>query len=83
MLAAFGLVYYLNSDFYRNLFDFTATANLTSNQVFMEKIPYFVFLPFTIVLVLLCIIKSSRIPIGWSATADPAGSTSSICLAIL
>jgi len=64
MLAAFGLVYYLNPDFYRNLFDFTATADLTSNQVFMEKIPYFVFLPFTLVMVALCLVKRlSLIPV--------------------
>lgn len=64
MLAVFGLVYYLNPDFYKNLFDFTATADLTSNQVFMEKIPYFVFLPFTLLLVVLCIVKRlSLIPV--------------------
>lgn len=64
MLAAFGLVYYLNPDFYRNLFDFTPTADLTSNQVFMEKIPYFVFLPFSLLLVVLCIVKRlSLIPV--------------------
>ena len=64
MIAVFGLVYYLNPDFYRNLFDFTATADLTSNQVFMEKIPYFVFLPFTLLLVVLCIVKRlSLIPV--------------------
>ncbi|PYS87728.1 MAG: amino acid transporter [Acidobacteria bacterium] len=64
MIAAFGLVYYLNPDFYRNLFDFTATADLTSNQVFMEKIPYFVFLPFSLLLVALCIVKRlSLIPV--------------------
>ena len=64
MLGAFGVVYYLNPAFYRNIFDFTATADLTSNQVFMEKIPYFVFLPFSMLMIVLCVWKRlSLIPV--------------------
>ena len=57
MAGAFGLVYYLNPDFYKNLFDFTATADKTSYAIFTEKIPYLVFLPFSLVMIILCFVK--------------------------
>ncbi len=57
MLGAFWLVYYLNPSFYTNLFDFAATADKSSFQVFTEKIPYLVFLPFTIAMIVLCVVK--------------------------
>ena len=64
MIGAFGLVYYLNPDFYKNLFDFTATADKTSYAIFTEKIPYLVFLPFSLVMVILCVVKRlSLIPV--------------------
>ena len=64
MVGVFVLVYYLNPDFYANLFDFTATADKTSYQIVTEKIPYFVFLPFSLVMIVLCIVKRlSLIPV--------------------
>ncbi|MGI8811204.1 MAG: amino acid permease [Pyrinomonadaceae bacterium] len=64
LAAAFVVVFYLNPAFFENLFNFAATADHTSYQVFTEKIPYFVFLPFTLVMIVLCIIKRlSLIPV--------------------
>jgi len=42
----------------------TPTADMTSTRVFLEKIPYFVFIPFTLVMIILCIWKRlSLIPV--------------------
>jgi basic amino acid/polyamine antiporter, APA family len=57
MIGAFGLVYYLNPAFFTNLLDFSATADKTSYQVITEKIPYLVFLPFSLLMAILCIAK--------------------------
>src|SRR5207244_892980 len=62
--GAFGVAYYLVPEFYSGLVDFTPTADMTSTRVFLEKIPYFVFIPFTLVMIILCIWKRlSLIPV--------------------
>jgi amino acid transporter len=64
LIGAFVLANYLNPDFFKDLFDMTATADRTSLQVFTEKIPYLVFLPFTVFMILACIWKRlSLIPV--------------------
>ena len=64
LIGAFVAVYFLNPEFYQHLFDLTATADKTSYQVVTEKIPYFVFLPFTLLMIILCIVKRlSLIPV--------------------
>jgi amino acid transporter len=64
LLGAFVAVYFINPDFYTRLFDFTATADKTSYEVITAKIPYLVFLPFTLVMIILCIVKRlSLIPV--------------------
>jgi basic amino acid/polyamine antiporter, APA family len=64
LVGAFTAAYYLNPEFFTNLFDFSATADRTVYQAFTEKIPYFVFIPFTLVIVILCIVKRlSLIPV--------------------
>ncbi|MEP6947248.1 MAG: amino acid permease [Acidobacteriota bacterium] len=57
MIAAFGVVYYVNPDFYMNLLNFTPAADKTSFHVITEKIPYFVFLPFSLLMIVLCVVK--------------------------
>ena len=57
MIGTLALVYYLNPAFYTNLIDFSASADKTSYQVITEKIPYLVFLPFSLLMVILCIVK--------------------------
>jgi hypothetical protein len=64
LIGAFVAVYYLAPEFYTGLFDFTPTADMTSTRVFLEKIPYFVFIPFTFVMMILCVVKRlSLIPV--------------------
>ena len=64
LIGAFVAAYYLVPEFYSGLFDYTPTADMTSTRVFLEKIPYYVFLPFTLVMILLCIWKRlSLIPV--------------------
>jgi APA family basic amino acid/polyamine antiporter len=64
LLGAFVAVYFLAPEFYTGLFDFTPTADMTSTRVFLEKVPYFVFLPFTLLMIILCIVKRlSLIPV--------------------
>src|SRR2546423_5920348 len=46
LIGAFVAAYLIVPEFYTGLFDFTATADMTSRRVFLEKLPYFVFLPF-------------------------------------
>src|SRR4029079_6511253 len=55
LIGAFVFVYFLVPEFYTGLFDFTPTADMTSTRVFLEKVPYFVFIPFTLVMIVLCI----------------------------
>jgi len=57
MIGAFVAVYFLAPEFYTGLFDFTPTADMTATRVFLEKIPYFVFIPFTVLMILLSIVK--------------------------
>jgi len=57
LIGAFVAVYFLVPEFYTGLFDFTPTADMTSTRVFLEKVPYFVFIPFTLVMIVLCIWK--------------------------
>jgi APA family basic amino acid/polyamine antiporter len=64
LIGAFVAVYFLAPEFYTGLFDFTPTADMTSTRVFLEKVPYFVFIPFTLVMMILCIVKRlSLIPV--------------------
>lgn len=64
LIGAFVAVYYLAPEFYTGLFDFTPTADMTSTRVFLEKVPYFVFIPFTLVMIILCVVKRlSLIPV--------------------
>src|SRR5437762_3412747 len=52
LIGAFVLANYLNPDFFKNQFALSATADKTSFQVFSDKIPYLVFLPFTVFMIL-------------------------------
>src|SRR4051812_4412092 len=64
LIGAFVAVWFLVPEFYTGLFDFTPTADLTPTRVFLEKVPYFVFIPFTLVMIILCIWKRlSLIPV--------------------
>ena len=64
LIACFVAVWFLAPEFYTGLFDFTPTADMTSFRVFLEKVPYFIFLPFTLVMIILCIWKRlSLIPV--------------------
>lgn len=64
LIGAFIAVYFLAPEFYTGLFDFTPTADMTSTRVFLEKVPYFVFIPFTLLMIILCIWKRlSLIPV--------------------
>jgi APA family basic amino acid/polyamine antiporter len=64
LIGCFVAVYFLAPEFYAGLFDFTATKDMTSTRLFLEKVPYFVFLPFTLVMMILCIWKRlSLIPV--------------------
>ncbi|MBV9217710.1 MAG: amino acid permease [Acidobacteria bacterium] len=64
LIGAFAAAYYLVPEFFTGLFDFTPTADMTSTRVFLEKVPYFVFIPFTFVMIILCIWKRlSLIPV--------------------
>jgi hypothetical protein len=64
LIGAFVAAYYVVPEFYTGLFDFTATTDMSSFRVFLEKVPYFVFIPFTLVMIILCIWKRlSLIPV--------------------
>ena len=64
LLIGFGLVFYFNREGLTGILDFTATADKTSFANFTEKIPYLVFVPFTVVMTILCIVKRlSLIPV--------------------
>ena len=64
LIGAFGAAYYLNPEFFQDLFNFGATTDKSAFQAVTEKIPYFVFIPFTLVVIALCIIKRlSLIPV--------------------
>jgi APA family basic amino acid/polyamine antiporter len=64
ILAAFGVAYYVVPEFFTDLFNFSATADKSSWEVFSGKIPYLVFIPFSLLMVLLCIWKRlSLIPV--------------------
>lgn len=63
-LIMFGLVYTYNREGIMGIFDFTATTDKTSFAIFTEKIPYLVFLPFTVLATIFCIVKRfSLIPV--------------------
>jgi APA family basic amino acid/polyamine antiporter len=64
LIGAFVAVWFLVPEFYTGLFDFTPTADMTWTRVFLEKIPYFVFIPFTLLMMTLCVVKRlSLIPV--------------------
>ena len=64
LLIGFWLVYKYNAEGLTNLLNFTATEDKTSFAVFTEKIPYLVFVPFSILMAALCVIKRlSLIPV--------------------
>ena len=56
-LIVFGLVFTCNREGVMGIFDFSPTADHTSFSVFTEKIPYLVFLPFSIGMVIFCFVK--------------------------
>jgi amino acid transporter len=64
LVAGFALVWYFNREGLAAILDFTATADKTSLGAFAEKIPYLVFVPFTLAMTILCVIKRlSLIPV--------------------
>lgn len=64
LIGAFVAAYFVVPEFYTGLFDFTPTADMTSTRVFLEKLPYFVFIPFSLVMIILCMWKRlSLIPV--------------------
>lgn len=64
LIGALVAAFYLNPEFFQDLFNFGATTDKTAFQAVTEKIPYFVFIPFTLVIMALCIIKRlSLIPV--------------------
>ena len=64
IIAAFATAYYLVPEFYTDLFNFSATADKSSWEIFSGKIPYLVFVPFSAVMIVLCIWKRlSLIPV--------------------
>ncbi len=56
-LILFGVIYTYNYDGISNLFNFAATADKSMYTNITEKIPYLVFVPFSVGMTLLCIIK--------------------------
>jgi len=64
LIGCFVAAWFVVPEFYTGLVDFTPTADMTATRVFLEKIPYFVFIPFTLVMIILCIWKRlSLIPV--------------------
>lgn len=64
LVLGFWLVYKYNAEGLSNLLNFAATEDKTSLAVFTEKIPYLVFVPFAILMTILCLIKRlSLIPV--------------------
>jgi len=64
LIAAFAFAYYVSPEFFKDLLSFEAAGDKTAYQVITEKIPYFVFIPFTLVMIVLCIVKRlSLIPV--------------------
>jgi amino acid transporter len=64
ILAAFGVAYYVVPEFFTDLLNFAPTTDKTSWEIFSSKIPYFVFIPFSVVMIVLCVWKRlSLIPV--------------------
>ena len=64
LVGVFVAAYYVVPEFYTGLFDLTPTADMTSTRVFLEKLPYYVFILFTIIMIVLCFWKRlSLIPV--------------------
>jgi basic amino acid/polyamine antiporter, APA family len=64
LLGAFGVAYYLVPEFFTGLLDFAPTPDQTSYEVITSKIPYLVFIPFSLLMIVLCIWKRlSLIPV--------------------
>jgi amino acid transporter len=64
ILAAFGVAYYVVPEFFTDLLNFAPTADKTSWEIFSGKIPYLVFIPFSAVMIILCVWKRlSLIPV--------------------
>jgi basic amino acid/polyamine antiporter, APA family len=64
LLIGFWVVYKYNAEGLTNLLNFAATKDKTSFAVFAEKIPYLVFVPFSILMAILCVVKRlSLIPV--------------------
>ena len=63
-IALFWVVYQYNHEGFLNLFNLAATTDKTAYDVITEKIPYLVFIPFSLVMVVLCVVKRlSLIPV--------------------
>jgi len=64
LIGAFVAAYFIVPEFYSALFDFTPTADMTSTRVFLEKLPYMIFMLFTAAMIVLCVVKRlSLIPV--------------------
>jgi hypothetical protein len=64
IIASFATAYYLVPEFFTDLLDFSPTADKSSWEVFSGKIPYLVFIPFSVMMIVLCIWKRlSLIPV--------------------
>jgi basic amino acid/polyamine antiporter, APA family len=63
-IVLFWVVYTYNPEGLINLSNFSATADKSQYDVITEKIPYLVFVPFSILMVVLCVVKRlSLIPV--------------------
>ena len=64
LVAGFALVYIYNPGGLAALVDYTPDADHSSLGVFAEKIPYLVFIPFAVLMTVLCMVKRlSLIPV--------------------
>jgi len=64
LIGCFVAAWFVVPEFYTGLLDFTPTADMTPGRVFLEKLPYLVFIAFTALMIVLCIWKRlSLIPV--------------------
>jgi len=64
LIAAFLAAYYLVPEFFHGLLNFAPTEDKTAYDVITAKIPYLVFIPFSVVMMILCVVKRlSLIPV--------------------
>jgi len=64
LIGCFVAAWFVVPEFYTGLLDFTPTADMTPGRVFLEKLPYLVFIAFTALMIILCFWKRlSLIPV--------------------